>query len=144
MTLLLLRLPTSSVQEPQVGSGEVTDVGEHQGEIPWRQAKPGCEGTCVLIDRSGRNPPAPRARSVIGVVRAAQRESRVEAIEIAARYRVAQDELMTTPSVVRAGPCARSRGVECAAEVRHGEGRHLRGNTNFFVFVIERSFRIAY
>src|SRR5262249_35812832 len=71
-------------------------------------------------------------------------ECRVDAIEVAARYRVTQDELMTTPGMVRAGPYARSRGFECAAEIRHGKGRHLRSNTEFGSGVVERPHRLAH
>ena len=122
---------TRLAQEPQIAARKIHQVRENGRQAPRADSKPRCQRRRILIQRRRGDPPA----ILVGVVRAAERQSWKRSIDRIAFHCASQNQLVGAPGVVRAAIGAR---FQRAAEFRKRERRHLVGNSQLLRGLIER------
>src|SRR6266850_6313870 len=103
-------------EKPEIGSWEVHKIRENTRQVRIRNAEPGRQRRCKLIDRRSGDPPSIAAR----IIRPGKCQRWKRSVDGVALYGAAHNQLVAAPRMVRAGVRTRLEG---AAEFREREGR---------------------
>src|SRR3954453_13285259 len=123
------------IHEADIRSRKAANVREDGREIVLRKtAIPFCERRGIFVDRGARQPP-----SFADVIRSAEHDVRVCAVNVASFDRAAEHQGVTAPGVIGAA-AVRLKGP---AEIRGSEKGDPIGNSQFFCRLVESVYRLA-